>query len=163
MNNSFGKRFTDLRKEKGYTQEDIASRLNVSSQAVSKWENDISYSDISLLVEISEIFGVSVDYLLGKKSEVAPVKLERSNKDINKMLLKLVVNSQDGDKVKINFPLALIKMGLDSGVSMPQIKNTDALKGIDWKQVLEMVNQGVIGRLLEVESADGDTVEIYVE
>ena len=160
--NSFGKRFSDLRKEKGFTQEDIANRLNVSNQAVSKWENDVSYPDISLLVEISEIFGVSVDYLLGKNIDT-PVVLETTKKDINKMLLKMVVNSQDGDKVRINLPLALIKIGLDSGVTMPQIKGNDALKSIDWKQVLELVDQGVMGRLLEVESADGDIVEIYVE
>ena len=114
------------------------------------------------MVEISEIFGVSVDYLLGKNIDT-PVVLETTKKDINKMLLKMVVNSQDGDKVRINLPLALIKIGLDSGVTMPQIKGNDALKSIDWKQVLELVDQGVMGRLLEVESADGDIVEIYVE
>lgn len=163
MNNSFGKRFSDLRKEKGLTQEEIASKLNVSSQAVSKWENDISYPDISLLVQISEIFGVSVDYLLGKISNETPVVLENKPKDINKMLLKIIVNSDDGDKVRVNLPLALIKIGLDSGITMPQFKNNDSLKNIDWQQILDLVNQGVIGRLIEVESANGDIVEVYVE
>lgn len=160
--NSFGKKFSDLRKDKGFTQEDIANRLNVSSQAVSKWENDVSYPDISLLVEISEIFDVSVDFLLGKRNEAAVV-LETTKKDVNKMLLKIVVNSSDGDKVRINLPLAFIKIGLDSGIAMPQIKGNDALKGIDWQQILDLVDQGIMGRIVEVESADGDIVEIYVE
>lgn len=161
--NEFGKRFADLRKEKGLTQEDIANKLNVSSQAVSKWENGISYPDVSLFVEISEILGVSVDYLLGKKEGSNPVVLEPKKKDINKMLLKIVVNSKDGEKVRVNLPFALIKVGLESGMAMPQIKGNNALKDIDWMQILDLVNQGVIGRLVEVESADGDIVEIYVE
>lgn len=42
MKETFGQRFVRLRKEKGFTQEDIASKINISAQAVSKWENDIS-------------------------------------------------------------------------------------------------------------------------
>lgn len=163
MNNSFGKRFSDLRKAKGYTQEDIASRLNVSSQAVSKWENDISYPDISLLCQIADIFEVTVDFLLGKGANEAPVVLQEKPKDINKMLFKVVVNSNEGDKVRVNLPLALIKVGLASGISFGDSKGNDIMKNIDWQQLLSLVEQGVIGKLVEVQSADGDLVEVYVE
>ncbi len=54
-----------LRTEKGYTQERLAEMLGVSTAAVSKWERANAYPDITLLPEIAEIFGVSVDYLLG--------------------------------------------------------------------------------------------------
>ena len=66
MNETFGQRLARLRKEKGFTQEDIADKINISPQAVSKWENDISSPDIQTLIKLSDIFEVSLDDLLGK-------------------------------------------------------------------------------------------------
>ena len=56
MNETFGQRLARLRKEKGFTQEDIADKINISPQAVSKWENDISSPDIQTLIKLSDIF-----------------------------------------------------------------------------------------------------------
>ncbi|MCL2621037.1 MAG: helix-turn-helix domain-containing protein [Defluviitaleaceae bacterium] len=53
-----------LRKQKGLSQEQLAEMLGVSRQSISKWELDDSTPDIATLVKISEIFGVSTDYLL---------------------------------------------------------------------------------------------------
>ena len=64
---SLGKRIAELRKMKGLTQEQLGEKLGVSAQAVSKWENDLSYPDISLLPLIGQFFDVSVDELLGLK------------------------------------------------------------------------------------------------
>ena len=49
------------------------------------------------------------------------------------------------------------------GMEMPQLSGNDALKNIDLKQILELVRHGAVGNLVEVESADGDTVRIFVE
>ena len=46
---------------------------------------------------------------------------------------------------------------------MPQVSGSKALKSIDFKQIFELVSHGAIGNLIEVESADGDTVRIFVE
>ncbi len=59
-----GQTIKSLRKEKGYTQEELANKLSISFQAVSKWENGESYPDISLIELISCLFDVSLDYLL---------------------------------------------------------------------------------------------------
>lgn len=64
---TMGKRIARLRKEKGYTQEQLAELLHVSPQAVSKWENDISNPDISIIPQLSAVLGVSSDELLGMK------------------------------------------------------------------------------------------------
>ena len=64
---TLGKRIAMLRKEKGLTQEQLAEKVGVSAQAVSKWENDVSCPDITLLPLLADILGVSVDELLGTK------------------------------------------------------------------------------------------------
>ena len=60
----FGAYLCQLRKAKGLTQSELADKLNVTRQSVSKWELGDSFPDISLLAKISEIFGISVDTLI---------------------------------------------------------------------------------------------------
>ena len=60
-------RILALRREKGMTQEALAERLDLSFQAVSKWENGQSCPDIALLPLLADIFGVSVDHLFGRE------------------------------------------------------------------------------------------------
>lgn len=68
MDMTIGKRITALRHEKELKQDQLAEMLNVSPQAVSKWENNQTCPDISLLPRLAEILGVTVDELLtGKK------------------------------------------------------------------------------------------------
>lgn len=66
---NFGMKLQLLRKEKGMSQEVLAEKLNVSRQAVSKWETGESQPDISNIVLLSEIFHVSTDYLLKDEYE----------------------------------------------------------------------------------------------
>ena len=163
MKETFGQRFARLRKSKGYTQEQIADKVNISYQAVSKWENDISSPDISILGELANILGVTLDELLGRvdPNEVKLVdKTER--KDLKNMVLKIIVESNDGDKVNVKLPMLLIKTFLDSGMAVP-VSGNKALENIDFKQIFDLVEQGVIGELVNVESSDGDTVRIVVE
>ena len=164
---TLGKRIAMLRRQKGLKQEDLANTLGVSSQAVSKWENDQTCPDISLLPKLAEILEVSVDELLsGKKEELAQtakVLPPEERKDIKDMMLRIVVDSADGDKVRVNIPMALVQVALDMGMEMPQVSGNAALKNIDLAQILELVRQGAIGNLVEVESSDGDVVRIYVE
>lgn len=53
-----------LRKQKGITQEELAKKLNISNQAVSKWESGKCCPDIEILPELASFFGVSIDILL---------------------------------------------------------------------------------------------------
>ncbi|MBQ7922681.1 MAG: helix-turn-helix transcriptional regulator [Clostridia bacterium] len=57
------KNITDLRKKRGMTQEQLAAELNISPQAVSKWETETSQPDTQMLPQIADYFGVSIDYL----------------------------------------------------------------------------------------------------
>ena len=79
------------------------------------------------------------------------------------MLLRISVNSSDGDIVKLNLPLSLVKAALEIGMQMPQISGNKALKDIDFNAILLAAESGVIGKLLEVKSAGNDVVEIVIE
>ena len=58
---SFGSTIKRLRKEKGYTQDQLANLLCVTPQAISRWENNSAMPDISLLIPIANVFSVSTD------------------------------------------------------------------------------------------------------
>ena len=162
---TIGKRIAEYRKKKNLKQDELAEMLGVSPQAVSKWENDLSCPDISLLPELSRVLGVSIDELVaGKKEEPAVTLLpEEQRKDLEKMMIRIVVDSKDGDHVRVNLPVMLVKIAIDTGMSLPQVSGNEVMKNIDFAQIFKMIEQGVIGNLVEVESADGDTVKIFVE
>ena len=67
----FADKLMDLRKKNGWSQEELAEKLNVSRQAVSKWEGAQSIPDMSRIIQLSELFGVSTDYLLKDQLEQA--------------------------------------------------------------------------------------------
>ena len=161
---SIGKKIAFYRKAKGMTQEELAEKLGVSAQAVSKWENDIACPDIQLLAPLSKIFATTTDELLSVDS-TKDVRLmpENDRRNINELTLKVIVDSKDGDKVRVNLPMQLVKAALEIGSKIPQIANNEHLKSLDFEQIILMVESGVIGTLVEVESADGDIVNVVVE
>ena len=163
MKETFGQRFARLRKNLGLKQDDIALKVNISAQAVSKWENDLSAPDIQTLPILADILNVSLDELLGREVEVTKIVTEDKRKDPNSMLLKINVLSAEGDKIKVNLPLSIIKICIEAGMDLPNINGKDALKNIDFNQVFMLIDAGVMGKLIEVESADGDIISITVE
>ena len=66
MEQTIGRRIAENRKRLGMTQDQLAEKLGVTAQAVSKWENDQSCPDITMLPRLAEIFGISTDALLGR-------------------------------------------------------------------------------------------------
>lgn len=70
MEQTIGKRIMQNRKRLGLTQDQLAEKLGVTAQAVSKWENDQSCPDISILGTLADIFGISIDALLGRAQEL---------------------------------------------------------------------------------------------
>ncbi|MBO4471516.1 MAG: helix-turn-helix transcriptional regulator [Clostridia bacterium] len=67
----FADKLIDLRKKNGWSQEELAEKLNVSRQAVSKWEGAQSIPDMTRIIQLSELFHVSTDYLLKDEIEQA--------------------------------------------------------------------------------------------
>ena len=123
---SFGEKLTKLRKEKGLNQEELAQELNVSRQAVSKWESNNSYPETDKIIQICKIFNVSMDELIGLK-EVSKEKQEQDiySMQIDEQMEKLklvnvgtVVNHKKFGKGKIiwiNQKRTHIKVSFENG------------------------------------------------
>lgn len=97
-----GDRLRAVRQDRGLTQQQLAGLLGVTEQAVSKWEREISYPDISMLNGISEVMDCSLDYLFqyesGKKNLSDQDSIER-RAEINRHLLADIISLQFGEKL----------------------------------------------------------------
>ena len=162
----FGKFMYERRTALSLTQYQLGRLVGVSDKAVSKWENGTAHPKSTLLPKIAEILDVSVDELLsGQKEEAPTVRLlpAGERKDIGDMMIRIVLTSMSGDMARVNLPLAIIEVMMENEMNLSQISGNQALKSIDLGRIMDMVRWGAIGNLVEVESADGDTVRIFVE
>ena len=78
---NYGKKIAELRKGKKFTQAELGAKLNISAQAVSKWENNLSEPDLDAIKKMCEIFGITTDEFLGlapAKPEVQPTVEEET-------------------------------------------------------------------------------------
>ncbi|MBM7567830.1 helix-turn-helix domain-containing protein [Paenibacillus sacheonensis] len=66
----FGEKLKNERKNKGWSQEELAEKLFVSRQSVSKWENNQNYPSIEIIIKVSDLFGVTIDELLRSDEEL---------------------------------------------------------------------------------------------
>ena len=166
MEQTMGKRIAFGRKALGLTQDQMAEKLGVTAQAVSKWENDVSCPDISLLPQLCRWLGITTDELLtGKRDEVMLVP-EAQRKSLDELTLRVKVDSTAGDKVRVNLPMSLVKIALEMGVEIvPGYagEQMESIRNLDMRKIIDLVERGAIGKLVEIESANGDTVEIVVE
>jgi putative transcriptional regulator len=82
--NMFSENLKTLRKEKGFSQEQLATRLNVVRQTISKWEKGGSVPDAEMLIQLAEVLEVEVSDLLGKKIEI-----EEGQNELDALALEL--------------------------------------------------------------------------
>lgn len=97
---SIGKTIAELRREKGWTQIELADKLHVSDKAVSKWEKDSGAPSVEFFPALAELFGVSIDYIMtGKKVEPEIITMSKielcAKKDDPALLANFGANSKD--------------------------------------------------------------------
>lgn len=158
--NKFGANISRLRKEADMTQSEVADQLNVTRQAVSRYENGDSFPDVSIIVKISEVFGVSLDDLIGAG---IPTKSEAS-------ILKSVV--KDGE-----IPPELLDGGLSEIANIASLIKPSVLDraisglshhGVDISSIstlLEYFNDKSVMKMLETanyDTLDEDIVEKFM-
>ena len=111
----FNNKLYELRKQKGFSQEELANRLNVSRQTVSKWEVGDSTPDMEKLVAMSDLFGISLDKLvLDKAPEPASVPVEQApaKSELYSDIKKHVLTDDNRKKVRKGAKIAFIVFGI---------------------------------------------------
>ena len=124
---SLGNKLAEARRAKNLTQEQLAEQLEVTRQAVSRWESDAAYPETDKIVRMAQILEVSCDYLLqdGVDEKGAPVKSP---------VTRLLKQAQ-GKRVKLTF--------YDNDDGMPVIHDWCVIQDFDgaWANVEVVVNQ----------------------
>ena len=91
VKNTIAKNITNLRLANNMTQVELGERLNYSDKAVSKWERAESIPDVTVLVEIAKLFGVTLDYLVsGDNAEVGPADSNVGNVKYNRKAITYI-------------------------------------------------------------------------
>ena len=109
----FNNKLYELRKQKGFSQEELANRLNVSRQTISKWEVGESTPDMENLVAISELFEISLDELvLNKLPEEADTSAQVVKSEFYSDIKENVLTDENRKKAKKGLKIAAIVMGI---------------------------------------------------
>ena len=165
---TLGRRIARLRLAKTATQERLAKELNVSPQAVSKWENDINYPDISLLPDLARFLGVSVDELLSGASASAQessAAQERAAEVVSVAAdepAEIVEESAEYADQGIATQSSGFSFGKLFGKSMVKVEKNDEADGSKKKGVRLGNGSAKHGLHVYVVSDDGDVVDMCV-
>ena len=170
---TLGRRIARLRLAKTATQERLAKELNVSPQAVSKWENDINYPDISLLPDLARFLGVSVDELLSGASASAQEIAAAQESAAEKSAAAVVSVAADEPAEIVEEPAEYADQGITTqssgfsfgklfGKSMVKVEKNDEADGSKKRGVRLGNGSAKHGLHLYVASDDGDVVDMCV-
>ncbi|MBL4932192.1 SHOCT-like domain-containing protein [Clostridium paridis] len=100
-----------------------------------------------------------IEALNEKKTEIQTVQTD----DIMNMMLKIKVNSHEGDVVNVKLPIKLIKTLLKTVGKLPIESNVKGLENLDLNLISEAIDNGLCGKIVDVNSANGDIVEVVIE
>ena len=171
---TLGRRIARLRLAKTATQERLAKELNVSPQAVSKWENDINYPDISLLPDLARFLGVSVDELLsGASASTQESASAQGNAAAQESAAEVVSVAADEPAEIVEEPTEQDNQGIATqssgfsfgklfGKSMVKVEKNDEADGSKKKGVRLGNGSAKHGLHVYVVSDDGDVVDMCV-
>ena len=170
---TLGRRIARLRLARTATQERLAKELNVSPQAVSKWENDINYPDISLLPDLARFLGVSVDELLSGASASAQESVAAQESAAEKSITEVVAVAADEPAEIVEEPTEQDNQGIAAqssgfsfgklfGKSMIKVEKNDEADDSKKKGVRLGNGSAKHGLHVYIVSDDGDVVDMCV-
>lgn len=155
---NIGNNIAVLRKKKGITQEELANELGVSAQAVSKWENNSSCPDVSLLTKIADYFGVSVDALLRtQEDDIADLAEEKEDnvKPDDKKNIVIKIMQQNGKENVIKVPFKFVKLGLNIGAMFGLDKDISS-------KIVTLAESNVTD-IVNIDTENGEHIEIMLD
>jgi transcriptional regulator with XRE-family HTH domain len=155
---NIGNNIAVLRKKKGITQEELANELGVSAQAVSKWENNSSCPDVSLLTKIADYFGVSVDALLrAQEDDIVDLAEEKEDnvKPDDKKNIVIKIMQQNGKENVIKVPFKFVKLGLNIGTMFGLDKDISS-------KIVTLAESNVTD-IVNIDTENGEHIEIMLD
>ena len=129
---------SSCRKEKKLTQEQLASKLNISDRAISKWERGLSLPDASIMIELCEILEISVNELLSGER----IEKESYNKKAEKLLVEMTNLKEESDKKMLSLEIVIGFLGMFILLSLTFI--AAFIEMDDWIRVVLIVTGFVV-------------------
>ncbi len=160
---TIGKNIAYFRKKNGLTQEELAEKMNITAQAISKWENDISYPDLPLTQTLASLLSCTVDELLNGEVNY-PTATDATEEQIMGRIITVYVESLEAygvpeSKVTLRLPVSYILNAYEGGFLEKIIPNGFSEK---LTPVVDMIKQGITGELVNIEE-NSAIVRITVE
>lgn len=169
---SLGQRIAALRKEQGLTQDALSEALNITPQAVSKWENSQSCPDIMTLPALARLLNVSIDTLLTGEMPDATGSLPLPARKPEELIVRIMIDEQDGNRFNVNLPFTVFRLSARYGMiditwnsgeeEVSAQKKASLMAGLDFNTMVRMIESGVTGKLLALED-DGERLVIWTE
>lgn len=158
MKEHIGRHIAHYRKKAGMTQEQLAEKMGVTSQAVSKWENGLTCPDLDSVAELAGFLGVAVEQLIHGDAAAPTVQVVETPQ-VGKRVLCIRVHTKLGmeSNTTVRFPVELILKAYEMG-------NLEGLLGEEAafvEQAIEMIRQGTVGSVVDVDTEQA-TVRIEV-
>lgn len=121
---NFAQKILELRTKYGYSQEQLAEQLNVTRQAVSKWEVGATLPETDTVIALSELFHVSSDYLLKDSIQSA-----NNNESLDRMVIKFMSSAQEMNRISADL-LDIIEDGV-----------IDDLERIRFQEIIDILDR----------------------
>ena len=150
--NTIGQNIAYFRKQKKMTQEELAEKMAVTAQAVSKWECDTSYPDITAIQTLSKVLGVTPTELINGMEYSAEIK-DAPQEIIDRRIVCIEVQV-DETKIVTRFPVPGVKKAMENG-TLKSLVGEDTYSQV--VSILEMIDAGITGRLVDVKSPEAHT------
>ncbi len=158
MKEHIGQHIAYYRKKTGMTQEQLAEKMEVTAQAVSKWENGLTCPDLDSVAKLADFLGVTVEQLIRGDAAVPAVQVVETPQVGRRVLcIQVQAKASVAANVTVRFPVELIFKAYEAG-------NLDSLVGDEAplvEQVMEMIRQGTVGSLVDVDTEQA-TVKVEV-
>ena len=163
---TLGRRIQVLRKEQALTLDALAERMDVTPQAVSKWENDQSCPDIMSLPQLARELHTTVDTLLTGEAAATPALPQKKPEEL---IVRISIHPEDEARVCLNLPFTVFRLGaLHNLISFTFHANEEELDAealaqqlaqVDFHAIVRLIEQGARGMLVNA----GDTLTIWTE
>jgi len=144
---TIGENIAFFRKKSKLTQEELAEKLSVTSQAVSKWECDTSYPDINGMQALAKTLGVTVDELINGE-QLLPQINEAPKDQIDRRIVLVEVQASD-TTVTARFPVPFVNKAIENGTLKKMIGEEAFLH---MGALKDMIDSGLTGPIINIDN-----------